>query len=126
MRKKPVSDSTEKKQRNLKPFKKGQSGNPAGRPKGSRNKLGEEFISALQADFEEHGQTAIESARAESPLGYVRVIASILPKEVKVTTAQELTDEQLDERIRQLASALDLEVRTSGVDGGTAAPHTTH
>ena len=40
--KKAVSfaDNTEKKQRNLIPFRPGQSGNPAGRPKGSRNKLG--------------------------------------------------------------------------------------
>ena len=31
---KSVTDGTEKKLRNLKPFKPGQSGNPKGRPKG--------------------------------------------------------------------------------------------
>lgn len=39
------TEPTEKKQRsNLKPFKPGQSGNPAGRPKGTRNKLSENFV----------------------------------------------------------------------------------
>jgi hypothetical protein len=37
------------------PFK---SGNP-GRPKGSRNKLGEAFLDALHADWQEHGTEAI-------------------------------------------------------------------
>ena len=37
---KSVTDGTEKKLRNLKPFKPGQSGNPKGRPKGARNRLG--------------------------------------------------------------------------------------
>ena len=35
-----------------------QPGNP-GRPKGSRNKLGEDFIAAVAEDFAKHGMKAI-------------------------------------------------------------------
>lgn len=83
-------------------FKPGQSGNPAGKPKGSRNKLGEDFIRALHDDFEAHGVAAIQAVRAERPHEYVKVIASLLPKELKVTTESDLTDDQLIQRIQQL------------------------
>lgn len=56
-------------------------GNP-GRPKGSRNKLGEAFLEAVLADFEKHGVAVIERVRLEKPEQYLKVIASILPKEV--------------------------------------------
>ena len=50
-------DNTEQKAGKKPPhrFGPGNNANPAGRPKGSRNKLGEEFICALHADF---GRTA--------------------------------------------------------------------
>ena len=41
---KSVTAGTEKKLRNLKPFKPRQSGNPKGRPKGARNRLGTQFL----------------------------------------------------------------------------------
>lgn len=56
-------------------------GNP-GRPKGARNKLGEDFLKALQADFEQHGVEAIAEVRENKPDQYLKVIASILPKEI--------------------------------------------
>ena len=108
-------------------FKPGVSPNPSGRPKGSRNKLGEAFIEALYADFTEHGVAAIEMVRAAKPDQYLKVVASILPKELKVTTEIELNDEQLDQRIRQLAAALDIGLRGEdrvgeAADGEAAAP----
>jgi hypothetical protein len=78
-------------------------GNP-GRPKGSRNKLGEDFIQALAADFERHGAETIERVRVQSPAAYLKVVASLLPKDVnlKVNNLDSLTDEQLLARLRRL------------------------
>jgi len=64
------------------PFKPGQSGNPAGRPKGARSKLGEAFIDALLADWNTNGIKAIKDMRDERPGDYVKIVASILPKEL--------------------------------------------
>jgi hypothetical protein len=74
------------------PWQPGQSGNPAGRPKGARNKLSESFLEALLKDFEKAseqdaslGELAIATMRADKPNEYARMIASILAKEVDVT-----------------------------------------
>ena len=113
----PSGEPTPKKHRNLKaPWEPGKSGNPAGRPKSSRNKLGEAFIEALHDDFTKHGKEAIAAARDESPLGYIKVCASILPKDlnININPLEELTDEQLIERIRQLDDAISRELGTGG------------
>lgn len=67
-----------------KPFQKGQSGNPAGRPMHSRQRLSEAFITAISEDFEAHGRTTIERMRRMKPDAYVRVVADLLPKNIKV------------------------------------------
>jgi hypothetical protein len=89
-------------------WKPGQSGNPKGRQKGSRNKLGEEFLSKLHADFEQHGAKVIATVREKQPAVYLKVIASILPQqlEVKVDPIEEMSDADLDRYIGQLAGAI--------------------
>src|SRR5262249_3647209 len=62
-------------------FKPGQLGNSRGRPRGSRHRLSELALKALCADFEAGGAEAIERCRREHPDVYVRVVASLLPKQ---------------------------------------------
>lgn len=90
------------------PFKPGQVANPAGRPKGSRNKLGEDFLKALQEDFTKHGVKTIETVRKDDPVQYIKTIASILPKEMnlKVDPLDEMTDAELLHRLRELQSLI--------------------
>lgn len=113
------------------PFQPGQSGNPLGRPKGTRNKFAEQFVADFYADWQAGGIAAIVKVREERPDVYLKVAASILPKELKIEhTLADLTDEQLSARLRQLAGDLDaaLGVFTgSGSDpGGVQAPSIAH
>jgi hypothetical protein len=98
-------------------FITGNSGN-GGRPRGARSKLGEEFLEALSMDFSEHGPAAIERVRQEDPVAYIRVIASLLPKELKVERSPyaDMTEEEINaEIIRQTACLLET-LGSSGSD----------
>lgn len=64
------------------PWQPGQSGNPAGRPKGSRHKLSEDFFRALAEDFAENGPAVIQIMRSERPGDYAKMIASLQTKEI--------------------------------------------
>jgi len=81
------------------PFKKGQSGNPAGRSKGSRNKLAEAFWTDFAAAWQANGQAALTAVAANDPSTFVRVAASLMPKETEVTlrriSAKEIPDDEL-------------------------------
>lgn len=63
-------------------FKPGQSGNPAGRPKGARSKLSEDFFKALADDFAQHGADTIVKMRTERPGEYAKMIATLQTKEL--------------------------------------------
>jgi hypothetical protein len=103
------------------PFVAGQCANPAGRPKGSRHKLGEAFIQAMLNDFEEHGSKVVEAVRTEQPAQYLKVVASILPKElnIRTTATEEMSDDDLALGIAALQSIL---AAQSAGTGGPASP----
>src|SRR5262245_3308107 len=95
------SDSTVRKhrQRGLIPWKPGQSGNPKGRPKGSRNKLSEEFFRDLCDAWQAFGKSALETMAMLYPVEFVRLVASLIPKEPEATTPPvmgRLSDAQLN------------------------------
>lgn len=80
-----------------------------GRPKGARNKLGEAFIQALHDDFNEHGIETIAKVRETQPAQYVKVIASLLPSEHRLTINDqfsEMSDDELAQRVRALTETL--------------------
>ena len=63
------------------PFRPGQSGNPLGRPRGARDKLGTAFVQALAQDFHVHGAKVIAKVRRDRPHDYLKIVASTIPKD---------------------------------------------
>lgn len=109
-------------------FLKGTGG--AGRKKGSRNKLGEAFLTDMMQDWEEHGKSVIAAVRAEKPDQYLKVVASILPKDlnVNVNSLDEVTDDELIKSIRELDAAIRpfLDAQGASEAGDGIAPPTAH
>lgn len=72
-------------------FVKGQSGNPAGRPKGSRHKLTESFLKDIVEAWELHGAKALEMLAANDQATFVKVAASLMPKQVEAEVEHTIT-----------------------------------
>lgn len=91
--------STEQQQKPGHLFRPGESGNPRGRPKGSRNKLSEAFIADLHADWVTHGPETITRVRELMPHAYLRVVAAIanrVPPEESSHLLGLLADDELE------------------------------
>jgi hypothetical protein len=90
------SAPTEEKQNKPHLFQPGQSGNPKGREKGSRNKLSDDFLQDLYAVWKESGLDVLRRAAENKPTEFAKMVASLLPKEITVKNElSEFTDEQL-------------------------------
>jgi hypothetical protein len=93
----------------------------SGRTRGTKNKLSHKFLSALAADFEEHGEGVIKICRIERPHEYLKLIAGLMPREfeIKNTHIAEIPDADLDGLIAVVEERLRIFVGSP--DGGEAA-----
>jgi hypothetical protein len=98
------------------PWKPGQSGNPAGRPVGSRNKLSDAVFADIKADWDEHGPEAIARVRMTDPSTYFRVVASLMPKDVLLNLQQTVPANLEPKAWASLRRVLDL-IESCGANG---------
>ena len=106
-----------KKTRGLKPWQPGQSGNPKGRPVGSRNKLATLVFDEALASFEKRGPAAFEELANKDPARYLILMAQLIPQhfkhEVEHTIAgfspEEVRMRLAESRAKLLEAGVDLE-----------------
>lgn len=114
--------STEGKQSstgNLIPFRPRQSGNPRGRPKGARNKLGEQFLADVYDSWQVHGAAAIATVARDHPVEYLKLVASLLPKESGLKPPSNALEEMSEEDLEQALNDVRQYLALHGVEAST-------
>jgi len=107
-----------KKTRGLTPWQPGQSGNPKGRPVGSRNKLATLVFDEALASFEKRGPAAFEELANKDPARYLILMAQLIPQhfkhEVEHTIAglspEDVQQRLVESRAKLLDSGVDLDL----------------
>ena len=90
-------------------FKQGVSGNPHGNRHRTRHLLNQEFMQALLLNFRHEGKKAIEKVARNQPGVYLKILALLVPREMKVEHnggVKAMSDEQIEEAIELIQTML--------------------
>lgn len=66
----------------------GESGNPAGRPVGARQKIAERLIADIADKWEQHGGSVLERLAKDEPAKFAQIAYGLLPREAFLTVEQ--------------------------------------
>jgi Family of unknown function (DUF5681) len=69
-------------------WKPGQSGNPAGRPIGARQKISEKLLADLADVWEEHGVSVLQRLAVTDPGKLAQIAYGLLPRDVFISVEQ--------------------------------------
>ena len=69
-------------------WKPGQSGNPAGRPIGARQKIAEKLLSDIAEVWEASGKSVLERLAIEEPAALAKIAYGLLPREMLLNVQQ--------------------------------------
>jgi hypothetical protein len=105
-------------------FKPGQSGNPDGRPKGSRNKLAEDFLADAYQQWQQHGAGALDKMATSEPAKFCQMVASLLPKEMHIKDAalEDMSTDEIREALARVAAIRTLIGSYEAADGDGISP----
>src|SRR5215470_10900567 len=107
-------------------FQQGVSGNPHGNRHRKRHLLNQEFMQALLLHFRQHGKKAIEKVAREQPAAYLKILALLVPREMKLEHSggvKAMSDEQIEEAIEAIQTMLAAQAgEVAKVIEGTAEP----
>lgn len=96
-------------------WKPGVSPNPGGKPVRARNKINARFLNDLLKEWETTGARALKECSKKDPATFIRVVASLQPKEIEIIKPlEDIPDEQLDAAV--LAVRAILAAQNSGSD----------
>src|SRR5712691_5472454 len=78
---------------------------PNGRPRGSRVKLTEAFLADLNAAWDIHGVSALNTCAKEEPTAFCKMVSNLLPKKIDSTLEVNVFDNYDLQDAQQFAAA---------------------
>jgi len=83
--------------------------NPKGKGAGKRDKICGELLSDMADAWAKYGVKALKDLALSDPGCFVKAYVALLPKEVKVDALENLSEDQILARIRELSITLGIE-----------------
>ena len=90
-----------------------------GRRKGARHRISTALLETIAKDFAEHGEEVVKITRIERPTEYLKIVASLLPRELEVTIGplEQISDDELEKLIADARGKL-IDITPPNAGGG--------